>query len=87
MSEWTYTVKELIEELSKLPQDSVVSFPVRWTVGAINEVYGDELKAPITEEQWVSIAENYERNLSEFFYEDSDQAMREAMEDYLKEDE
>lgn len=77
----TSTVAEIIAELSQLPMDSVVAFPVRWTQPVFNELWEDQLKSPLTNEQWESIAEAYFDNLGKHFWEDSELAMFDVLKD------
>jgi hypothetical protein len=80
------TVADIIAELSKLPADQVVAIPVRWTLETVNEWYADELTAPLTTEQWAEVASNYLDGLPQFFWEDSETTMREALDGLLKGD-
>jgi hypothetical protein len=90
MSNTTFrtTVAEIIAELSQLPADQVLAIPVRWTLETVNDIYADQLIAPLTNDQWAEVAENYIENaLPKFFWEDAELAMSEALEPYIKEDE
>ena len=89
MSNTTFrtTVADIIAELSKLPSDAVVAYPIRWDLPTTNEIYTDVLKAPLTTEQWAEVSQNYLNGLSEWLYTDSEFAMEEALTDYLKTEE
>lgn len=77
----TRTAQDLIEELSKLPPDSVIAFPVQWTYETANELWSDALVKPLTQAQWAEVAELYIESLSKFFWEDSELAMQEVLND------
>lgn len=76
----TRTAQDWIEELSKLPPESVVAFPVQWTYETLYTVWQDELIKPLTQEQWKEVAEAYIDSLGKFFWEESAEAMREMLE-------
>lgn len=82
------TAKELIEELSKLPPESAVAFPVQWTYETLNELWEDALKKPLTQQQWAEVAEDYLNALNDFFWAESEDTMQAILEegDYLKEE-
>lgn len=82
------TVGEIIEELSKLPQDQAVAFPIRWTSETFQLLWGDALLKPLTDSQWAEVAEDYCNALAPMFWEDSEEAMRHTLEQsgYLKEE-
>lgn len=76
----TRTAQDLIQELSKLPPQSVVAFPIQWTYETLALCWGDALVKPLTPKQWEEVAEAYIDSLGKFFWEESEEAMREMLE-------
>ena len=75
------TVKEVREFLAKLPDDQAVAVPIFWTLEDTNAIFEDNLKAPLTNEQWSQAIDGYFKALNEFFWEESEEAMSQVLTD------
>ena len=77
------TKTQLIERLSKMPDDAVIAVPVLWTKEAAEDQweYMNEVELTLTPEQWQDVVDRYEN--AEFY---DEEALLDTIKEVLEEE-